>query len=794
MLTAKALDILRRALLGLVFCLVLPLGALAQSEPDYDAWTKTADRAEVVLDQDWAAESALETLRAEISDYRSQFQRVQSANQERITTLKAQIAALGQAPENGTEPQEIASRRADLQKQLDDLEVPRVRADEAYSRADGLIGEIDGLLRKRQAEKLTSLDPAPLNPANWPVAGKTALDYVRNVAAETKEGFSADEVRADFRKSLLPALALVIVGLVLILRAPAWVEHLAGLAWQRFKRGPGVWGFGISLGQIALPLLGIVILVSAVRIANVAGPRGNDLLGDLIGAVAIVMGGRWLAAMVFPSGEGRALLDLKASCLKPARRNASILALLTALYAIAMTIGEREGAAAAAMSVSLFPLSLVTSFYLYRLARTLRGGMCHPAEGQTEAPNYLDQLFGLLLRVVTLVAFLSPLLAMVGYRNAAEQLLFPTILTLGLMALVRILQTLVRDLFTLITNHPEGDDEGLFPVIASVLLAFAAIPPLALIWGARISDLTELWARFRAGFQIGETKISPSDFLSFAIIFAIGFGVTRLVQGLLRNIVLPKTRLDVGGKTAVISGVGYIGVFVAALAAITGAGLDLSSLAIVAGALSVGIGFGLQNIVSNFVSGIILLIERPISEGDWIEVGGKMGYVRSISVRSTRVETFDRTDVIVPNADLVSGMVTNWTRGNSIGRVIVPVGVAYGTDTRRVESILMEIAKEHPMVLLQPPPFIYFKGFGDSSLDFEIRAIIRDVNWVLNVGSEMNHEIARRFAEAGIEIPFPQRDVWMRSAPAAAAPAEPLKTAPEQSPQGLQDPQEGTDT
>jgi septal ring factor EnvC (AmiA/AmiB activator) len=123
LLTAKALDILRRALLGLVFCFVLPFEALAQSEFDYDAWTKTADRAEMVLDQDWASETALETLRAEISDYRSQFQQEQSANQERITTLKAQIAALGQVPENGTEPQEIASRRADLQKQLDDLEV-----------------------------------------------------------------------------------------------------------------------------------------------------------------------------------------------------------------------------------------------------------------------------------------------------------------------------------------------------------------------------------------------------------------------------------------------------------------------------------------------------------------------------------------------------------------------------------------------------------------------------------------------------------------------------------------------
>ena len=196
--------------------------------------------------------------------------------------------------------------------------------------------------------------------------------------------------------------------------------------------------------------------------------------------------------------------------------------------------------------------------------------------------------------------------------------------------------------------------------------------------------------------------------------------------------------------------------------AVTSAGLDLSSLAIVAGALSLGIGFGLQNIVSNFVSGLILLVERPIKVGDWIIVGGAEGLVKRISVRATEIETFQKQSIIVPNSELINSQVSNWTFKAKSGRCDILVGIAYGSDVRLAESILYEIAHNHAMVQKKPEPKVWFLDFGQSSLDFRLQMFLYDITNAPIVGTEVRFEILRRFAEAGIEIPFPQRDVNLR--------------------------------
>ena len=284
--------------------------------------------------------------------------------------------------------------------------------------------------------------------------------------------------------------------------------------------------------------------------------------------------------------------------------------------------------------------------------------------------------------------------------------------------------------------------------------------------GVPDSRIDEVFAFLRDGVSVGDSQISLINVLWGILIFTLLLVVIRWIKDSLKNKYLVKSKLDSGAKEAIVTITGYVGFTIAAIVGLSIAGVKFSNLAIIAGALSVGIGFGLQNIVNNFVSGIILLFERPIRPGDWIVTGTTEGYVKRISVRSTEVQTFDRSEVIVPNSDLISSEVTNWTLRDNHGRIIIPIGVAYGSDTELVKKLLEEIPNDIPEIIKGRsflPTKVLFKSFGDSALMFELRCYIYDIGYILDVKSKLHFAIDKAFRDHNIEIAFPQRDIHIRS-------------------------------
>lgn len=735
------------------------------TQPDFAQWQTLADRAKNAIDAARASDAAFEMIRSELVSSRQQFLAASGLNSERIETLQLQINALGPPPENAQEAPEIATRRAELNQQLQKVRAPVVAAEEAYNLADGLIREIDRILAERRAANLLSRNDTPLNPALWFDAVSSLGETVASMVSEVKTPWASDRYRADLRKNLPVVLTLFFIGLVLLLRGRKW-SVAAGNYFRRFGgAGTGTWSFLVSLGRIIIPIIGVVFISGAIISTGVVGPRVSKLVESLPEWAMVLLMLRWLCEQLFSKRDEDALFAFAQERRAELRFYGSLLSVLYVGNDILHQLMDLENASANEQAVVAFPILVVAAIILFRLGQILVKAIHVPNDADEDQTQKSGVALFLKIagQISIVVAVTTPFIAGLGYTNLAASILYPTIKSLTVIGLAAVLHRFLADVYCWLSGRGEEGKDSLVPVLIAFALSIVILVPLALIWGARPSEILELWKLFNNGFSLGDTRVSPSDFLIFAVIFAALYMLTRLFQNALKTSLLPKTHLDVGAQNAVVSGVGYLGIFFAALIAITSAGIDLSGFAIVAGALSVGVGFGLQTIVQNFVSGIILLIERPIAEGDWIEVNGSMGYVRDISVRSTRIETFDRTDVIIPNADFISGTVTNYTRGNTIGRLIAPVGVAYGTDTRRVETILREIAEAHPMVLANPPPNIVFQGFGADSLDFEIRAILRDVNWVLSVKSDINHEIAKRFAAEGIEIPFAQRDIWLRN-------------------------------
>ena len=757
-------------LLVLVACLFLSGTAIAQdtttalTEAQYTAWETSANRAETAVEEKRASNAALEQLRSEMAEWRARFQAARTTAEPRLVTLREQVAALGPPPEgDAKEPQAVANRRKELDDQIANLDAPRRAADEAYSRANNLVARIDGVIRERQASELLQLGPSPLNPANWPRAWTALVGTARGIVNETN-GVWANHVLASERRESLPAtLLLTLIAAVALLRGRRWLAAATRRVFPHMGLpSRNVASFAISFIDYTIPVVGVAALISAILTLNLFGLRGEAIVKSVVTLALFYGFAGWTAGRIFPHGDlANALLDLDADRRGEARFYAKLLGGVLWAMTLVRDVADSERYSEAARAVVQFPIVAIGALILIRLGALIRHA-ARDVDNDDLAHDYRRTLLRNLGLVVMGLAVLAVVATAVGYMSVPTFVLIPVISTLGLMAVLTVLQRFAAALYCLAmrrVDDSEGDD--LVPVLIGLFVVIGSIPLFALIWGARRADLSEAWTKFLGGFTVGSTHVSPTDFLTFAAVFAVGYIATRVIQGTLRATVLPKTRIDPGGQNAIVSGLGYLGIFLTALLAITSTGLDLSSLAIVAGALSVGIGFGLQNIVSNFVAGIIMLIERPVAIGDWIEVGNHSGIVRDIAVRATRIETFDKTDVIVPNAEFISGAITNWTRYSSLGRVSLPVKVAGGNDSHKIEQILLEIAQSHPGISARHKPQVLLMSIEDA-LRFEIRAIVKDVNQAAMIRSDMAHEVLRRFAQAELVAPMPKSEVLYR--------------------------------
>lgn len=275
--------------------------------------------------------------------------------------------------------------------------------------------------------------------------------------------------------------------------------------------------------------------------------------------------------------------------------------------------------------------------------------------------------------------------------------------------------------------------------------------------------------------HIGQVPVTLGGILSGILVFCASFLISALVQRALSVRLARKMKLTLGMTYALKKILHYVIVTLGILLAIQCVGLNLGSLAVIFGFISVGIGFGLQNITSNFISGIILLIERPVSVDDFVSIEGQIGRVKKISMRSTDILTLDNISIIVPNSKFIENSVTNWSYGDPRIRLHCPVGVAYGSDIPKVKEVLMSVAQAHKDVLAKPEPEVRFVQFGSSSLDFDLLVWIDEPEKQFLLHSQINYAIDAAFREAGITIPFPQTDVHVQLTPAIEKLAE--KTA-----------------
>ena len=720
-----------------------------------------------------APNADLMTLRVEARNIRSEAEQATAPLRKERDRVRTSLDRLGKPPGEG-EPQEspeVAAERQRLNREFALYDGALRQSDLNILEAGQIVEEINELRRDQFFDDLMARGPLPYLPEQLTGAGRTFGDGFAAFQAAAL-GWQAQKEQDSLwgvTLALLGAALLAALVLFLPLRRRAdklitrRIETVEPLGSRRVLVAAGR-----TLARVLPALLGGFILYQALSLTGAITAEGAAFARAVwFTFVAALLADGAATGIFAPKVPAWRVIPLRSSAVYQVR-----FLLVAALVILGLNFVLITGADLFATSASL--LLLVQSAVTILLAVTLLL-LCRPSLWKLDAVDTEEQqkwggktwsrlrLAGQVVALVSLAAILT------GYVPFGHYLMTRMFGLIGLGSVIWLLRALLREgirlfdkKFTSSRKSGQPDDNFVFFWIGAsidIIALLAFFPPALLILGAEAADVRNGIVDAFTGFRIGAVEISLAKILSALILFLGLLYLTRQVQKTAETRFFPKSRIDIGVQNSLKTLIGYVGLVIAFAIGVGTLGFDLSNLAIIAGALSVGIGFGLQSIVNNFVSGLILLFERPIKVGDWIVTSSGEGVVKRISVRSTEIETFDRSSVIVPNSELISSAVTNWTHKDSIARVIVPIGVTYKADPEQVIKLMSEVTHEHPKILDEPKPFVFFKDFGESSLDFEVRGFISQVRETFLVRSELRILIFKKLKEAGIEIPFPQRDL-----------------------------------
>jgi small-conductance mechanosensitive channel len=727
----------------------------------------------------------LDATRQRAEQIHQQAQELVAEQTPRLAAIQARLKQLGPAPkaddtQAAAEADSVKDERKAQEALAAELDAVIKGAGIIQLQAEEIATAVATERRDRFSRTLFAKTNSIVDPTLW-LDAAVALPRTLNSAAL----LAADWTRMLSNRASDSAWAILVVAIIASALLLSPVRRRLAQAIDRDTTAEAPAPLRKALAALAivamntlLPFLGLTIVQWTFRLLELSPERVDNALGAVVWAVTAASGITGLSyALLAPAKPHWRIAAVADADSHELHRLFVALAVVYAVGAFAVDLAAVLVAPVALQVVltgvsALFDVSLVM-LILRSLARALAA---EPEPAPAGAPAATETtgggaaLWRWLLPLTWLAALVSVAAVLVGYVTLARFVVTEivwvgaalSILYLLLIVIDRAIAALVepgtRTADTLVRSMglSRSTVEQLSVVLSGLLrvtVILAALVAIAGPLGVSVFDARAFARQLFFGINVGGLTISLSAILVGIVVFAVVLALTRSGQRWLEDSFLPRTQLDSGLKNSIRTAFGYAGFVLALIFGLSSVGINLSNIAIVAGALSVGIGFGLQSIVNNFVSGLILLAERPMKTGDMVEIaGGERGIVRKINVRATEIETFDRASLIVPNSTIISGNVKNWMHRDQTGRSLVTITVGYDADPKTVKEIMLACAADHPLALIFPAPGCHLTAFDTEFMRFQLVCTVAKVGDAFGVESDLRFAVLERLRQAGVPI------------------------------------------